>query len=243
VSDRKDGLVRADERLVAIVGNYGSGKTEVAVNLALRLAAGGRTVQIADLDLVNPYFRCREARRLMEAHGIRVVVPDESRVWADLPIVLPEVRGMLRPPPGTISLLDVGGDDVGARALASFRPDLQDGAYELWLVLNAQRPFTADAAGCLHMLAGIEASSRLRVTGLVANAHLMDETTPDTVLAGARLAAEVAERSGLPVRAIAVLKEYASDPRLRALHAPLLELRRRMLPPWLKTHEINGRTA
>ncbi|UCF67048.1 MAG: cobalamin biosynthesis protein CbiA, partial [Acidobacteriota bacterium] len=100
-----------------IVGGFGSGKTEVAVNLAINLARRGRTVQVADLDLVNPYFRCREARALMEHHAIRVVVPPGAQAYADLPILLPEIKGMLHPPEDTLSLFDVGGDDVGATVL------------------------------------------------------------------------------------------------------------------------------
>ena len=114
-------IVGSEDRLVIVVGSYGSGKTEVCVNLAIDLARRGRKVQIADLDIVNPYFRCREARRLMERHDIRVVVPPGAQAFADLPIVLPEIRGMLRPPDGMLTIFDVGGDDVGAKVLASLR--------------------------------------------------------------------------------------------------------------------------
>lgn len=216
-----------------IVGNYGSGKTEIAVNLAIRLAEAGRKVQIADLDLVNPYFRSREAQRLMEAHGIRVVVPPGSQVFADLPIVLPEIQGMLRPPEGTTTIIDVGGDDVGARALASFRTVIGDGPYELWQVVNAMRPFTRDVEGCLRMRAEIEQASRLLVTGFLANAHLIEDTTAETVLQGWKLADELARQTGRPVRAVAVMDELLGDETLKPITAPLLRMERRMLPPWL----------
>lgn len=232
-------LVRADERLVMIVGNYGSGKTEIAVNLALQLARAGRHVQIADLDIVNPYFRSREARRLMEAHGIRVVVPPGTQAFADLPIILPEIQGMLHPPEGTTTLFDVGGDDVGARALASFRPAIGDAPYALWQVVNAKRPFTRDVEGCLAMQGELEAASRLRVTGLLANAHLIEHTTVDTVLEGWRLASAVREASGRPVRGVAVMRELADDPALDAVDAPLLVMERHMLPPWIQAGEAS----
>ena len=217
-----------------VVGNYGSGKTEVAVNLALQLAAAGRRVQIADLDLVNPYFRCREARELMEGHGIRVVVPPGAQAFADLPIILPEIRGMLDPPEGTTTIFDVGGDDAGAKALSAFQPVIAPGSYELWQVINSKRPFTDSARGCLEMQRALEASSRLSVTGLLANSHLIDETTPETVLEGWRTAAEVAERTGQPVRCVAVMEHLADAPELRAIDAPLLRMRRTMLPPWAR---------
>jgi len=226
-------VISPGDRLVMVVGSFGSGKTELSVNLALQLAEEGRRVELADLDLVNPYFRSREARSLLEERGIRVVVPPGAQAWADLPIVLPEIRGMRHPPEGVVTILDVGGDDVGARALASFRPDLRDGQYELWQVLNPNRPFTATAEGCLAMKAEIEGASRLSVTGFLVNAHLMEDTTVETVLAGVRVAQEVAAATGLPIRAVAALRPLARAPELHALGLPLLELSRRMVPPWL----------
>ncbi len=231
--------MRDDERLLMIVGNYGSGKTEIAVNLAIQLAEGGRRVQLADLDIVNPYFRSREARHLMEAHGVRVVVPPGTQAFADLPIILPEIQGMLHPPEGTTTIFDVGGDDVGARALASFRPAIGDAPYELWQVVNARRPFTRDVEACLRMRSEIEASSRLRVTGLLANAHLVGETTADVVLQGWRLARAVGEASGLPVRAVAVMRAVAAAAELRAIAAPLLVMDRHMLPPWFHRETVD----
>jgi len=232
-------IVKPDERLLMVVGGYGSGKTEVSVNLALRLAAAGARVQIADLDLVNPYFRCREARRLMEHHGIRVVVPPGAQAWADLPILLPEVQGMIDPPEGTISIFDVGGDDVGATALASLRPRILDGHYQLWQVVNSKRPFTGTVDGCIAMQQMIERASRLSVTGLLANSHLVDETTPADVLEGWTLSREISVRTGLPVRALSVMGELAESPEIAPLKIPKLRLERYMLPPWLQHDDTN----
>lgn len=227
-------IVRAGDRVIAIVGSYGSGKTELSVNLSLQLAASGRRVQIADLDIVNPYFRCREARELMEAHDIRVVVPPGAQAWADLPIILPEIRGMLHPSDGMLTILDVGGDDVGARALASFRTSIADGDYELWQVINAKRPFTDTVEGCVQMMRAVESASRWKVTGLLVNSHLIDETTVDTVLDGWRLAEAVRARTGLPIRFVAAMAHLADAPELAVIDAPILRLHRHMLPPWLQ---------
>lgn len=232
-ADHSGDMIQPGERLIAIVGNYGSGKTEVSVNLSLQLARRGARVQIADLDIVNPYFRCREASLLMEANGIRVVVPPGAQAWADLPIILPEIRGMLHPPPGTISIFDVGGDDAGARALASFRTSVADNAYQLWQVINAKRPFTDTVAGCLRMRRAIESASRFSVTGWLVNSHLIDETTPECVLDGWRLAQAVSEETGVPIRLVAVMDELADAPDLAVIDAPVLRLTRHMLPPWL----------
>jgi hypothetical protein len=227
-----DDVVGLQDRLVMVVGNYGSGKTEVCVNLAIALARAGRTVQIADMDLVNPYFRCREAQWRMEAHGIRVVFPAGAHTWADLPIVLPEIRGMLHPPEGTLTLFDVGGDDAGAKVLASLRTSITD--YELWQVINSKRPFTNDRNGCLAMQQAIEDASRLQITGLIANSHLIDQTTPEVVAEGWRLAQEVAETSDVPVRCVAVMDEFADAEELRGITAPRLRMKRHMVPPWIR---------
>ena len=111
--------------VVVIVGNYGSGKTEVAVNLALHHRRGGKDVQIADLDLINPYFRTREARVPLRKLGIEVVLPPERYLHADLPILSPAVAGMLRQT-GRLTLLDVGGNDAGATVLASLSHVLRE---------------------------------------------------------------------------------------------------------------------
>ncbi len=233
-------LLRPHERLVILVGAYGSGKTEVAVNLALQLAHAGHTVQLADLDLVNPYFRSREARRVMEQAGVRVVIPPGAQAFADLPIVVPEVMGLLRPAAGTVSLLDVGGDDVGARVLSSFRPLLTEGAYELWQVVNGNRPFTATVDGCLTQLRSLEQASRLAVTGLIGNTHLTDETSVETVRHGNALIADVARAAGVAVRAVAALTSIADRLDADELPAPLLRLERHMLPPWLTRSRVDA---
>jgi hypothetical protein len=227
----------ADSGPILIVGNYGSGKTEIAVNLAIQLRRRGHAVQIADLDIVNPYFRCREARNLMERHQIRVVVPPGHQSWADLPIVVPEIRGMLSPQAEGANLFDVGGDAVGARLLSSFADRLADRPYALWQVLNARRPFTDTPEGCERMMESIEQAARMRVTGFIANTHLVTDTSPQDILDGWRLARRVAERTRRELMLVTAMGPLAEDPALAAVDAPLLRLERHMLPPWLKTNE------
>jgi hypothetical protein len=233
-----DRIVPVGTRVLMIVGGFGCGKTEVSVNLALQLAQSGRPVQIADMDLVNPYFRCREARELMERHHIRVVAPPGEQAWADVPIILPEIAGMLNPSEGMLTLFDVGGDDVGARALAAFRSMIDEGSYELWQVINSKRPFSDTPERCAQMRSLIEHASRLHVTGLLVNSHLVEGTTPDIVLEGLALGREVAAQQDLPVRGLAVMDELADDPALApgqgGVDVPMLRLTRRMLPPWIR---------
>lgn len=226
------------ERVVIITGNYGSGKTEVAVNWALHLAAcGHRDLSIADLDVVNPYFRCREATEELEAHGVRVVVPRGEHLHSELPIILPEIRGMILRGDG-LAMLDVGGDDVGARVLRSFAGSFR--SREMLQVVNAYRPFTDTVDGCLRIGDAIEASSGLAMTGVVSNAHLMDETDLNVLVRGAELAARVAERRGVGLRFVTAMRPWAAALAER-VGVPVLALERRMAPPWKRPPAAVGR--
>jgi hypothetical protein len=219
-----------EQRVVLIVGNYGSGKTEVAVNLAIRLREQ-QSVSIADLDIVNPYFRCREARGEMSSLGIRVVNPEGDYQAADLPIILPEIRGLVRDGKETL-ILDVGGDDAGARVLGSLADVFEDNPYVMLQVLNARRPFTETVAGCLTIGSEIEAASRLRITGLVSNTHLLEDTDTATVLEGLRLARAVGQAAKLPVSFVTVNESLRDEFDATEAGCPVLWIRRRMLPPW-----------
>jgi hypothetical protein len=224
----EDGLVPL-ARIAIVTGNYGSGKTEVSVNWVLHLARIGIPgLSIADLDVVNPYFRCREAGELMTAAGVRVIAPPGEQLHAELPILLPEIKGLLQRPDGT-AVLDVGGDDVGARVLASYTGFVA--AHEMLQVVNAYRPFTDTVAGACRIAEEIEAAARLRMTGVISNAHLQDETTIDVLLKGADLARRVAEARGLPLRFVTAPRELATQVAAR-LQEPVLPIDRHMLPPW-----------
>ncbi len=219
-------------RCVILVGDYGSGKTEIAVNLALHLVESvpGRRIAIADLDLVNPYFRCREAVEPLEQKGVHVVIPEGGHRFADLPILLPQVKGLLQDD-GRLSVLDVGGDEVGSRVLAGLSSAFRPGVHELWFVVNGNRPFNDTPEGCVRTVQRIERASGLRVSGLVPNTHLMNETTVEMVSEGVVLAERVAELLSVPVAMVAAMDSVAD--RLVVSH-PVLRMRRLMVPPWLR---------
>lgn len=215
-------------RVTVFVGNYGSGKTEVAINWALGLLPAA--VALVDLDMVTPYFRVRDVRAELERRGLQVVVPGGALAAADMPVL----------PPGLVSVLaagerrvvvDVGGDPVGARVLGSVAGLLPAGDYCVYYVVNPYRPFTGTVAGVKAALAAVQSAAGVRVDGLVANAHLGSATTPTLVARGSGLVAAAAVELGLPVSVVAVPAGLA--PKLGpGVGGRLLALELFMRPPW-----------
>jgi len=226
-----------DRRVLVFTGDFGSGKTEVAVNFALALAAWEPGVCLADLDIVNPYFRSREALALLEEQGVRVVTPRGEHLTSELPILLPAVKGLIQASGGR-AILDVGGEDLGARVLSSFHGVWPPGEVEMLLVVNGNRPFTDTPEGVLRVLDQIEAAARLPVPGLVANTHLMESTTPDEIYRGSDLAATVSQRRQVPLRFVAVAQRLRPTIDEARLAAPLFPLRRIMVPPWIPREKL-----
>ncbi len=229
--DKRGSLEIRFQGIVVIVGNYGSGKTEVAINLALASRQREAGVRVVDLDLVNPYFRTREARDLLRAHDVEMVLPPAPYLHADLPILSPAVSGAIRRP-GKLTLLDVGGDDAGATVLASLADAFEGQPIEMLQVINPYRPHTESVAGCLAMRREIEAASRLAVTGWIGNAHLMEATTTETITAGFAFASEVSRTSGLPLAFITAPRSLLDTLPDGAIDCPVLPIERRLIPPW-----------
>jgi hypothetical protein len=223
--------------IVVIVGNYGSGKTEVSINLAVHRKRAGIEVRIADLDLVNPYFRTREAKAPLANLGIDVVLPPEQYLQADLPILSPLVAGMIRQP-SELTLLDVGGDDVGATVLATLEDAFKDKSLSVLQVVNPLRPFTETIEGCIKIRAEIEQASRLSINGLVGNANLIDETTPDHIYNGYDFVKTLSEQSGLPLEFITFARELLPLIDVRRFSCPVLTIERQLVPPWQKPVEF-----
>jgi hypothetical protein len=217
--------------VTVFVGNFGSGKTEIAINYAMLLASTGQRVQLVDIDLVNAYFRSREARAYVQAHGVEVVAPEGEYAFADLPIMLAEVGGSLRSHPGRV-VFDVGGDDLGARVLGGFAALLVEAQAAVLQVVNARRPFTDSLAGCRQMYDELEAAARVRIGGLVANAHLIGETTPEVVRQGVALAREMEQATGVPLVFAAVERGVLQQCGQADLGCPVLAIDRYMTSPW-----------
>lgn len=214
-------------RLTIVTGHYGTGKTEFSVNLALALAKEGRPVALADLDIVNPYFRSRERRSLLEEAGVRLVATSQALADADVPALPAELHAVLEDR-SVRGVLDVGGDPSGARVLARYRPRILKEDYQLLCIVNAARPEVRTAERSAEYLRAIEAVAGLRCTGLVNNTHLCGETAPEDIREGAALAEEVSQITGIPV--VCHTAERRFQDRLRDL--PLFPMEIRMKKPW-----------
>jgi hypothetical protein len=219
------------QNVIVIVGGFGSGKSEVSVNLARLLARSGNQVSIADLDIVNPYFRSRETAVALAAMGIKSLIPEGAYAMADLPIIVPEVKTAIQRAQGKL-ILDVGGDDTGARVLSSLADAFTPGRYELLLVLNAYRPFTADVAGTLRIMEEIETAGKLKFTGLISNSHLIEQTTVAEVLHGLNLTRQVSDETGLPVAFVSAVESVVRQLDPGKIPCPVLAIDRSLLKPW-----------
>lgn len=216
-------------QVTILLGHFGSGKTEIALNLAIDRAAAGARVTMADLDVVKPYFRTRSARALLAASGIELLAPDGPNIHADLPIIVPEIRSRLRRSDHEL-VIDVGGDDVGARVLGSLS-DVVPPETATLLVLNFRRPSTPDPDHAVAMAREIVAVGRQPFTGLIANTHLMDETDIDIVVDGLEATRRTADQLGIPVVAVAA-PELLADEVTELTDLPVIRLRRIVAPPF-----------
>lgn len=219
-------------QIIAIVGGFGSGKTEISVNLAKFLATNQESrVTIVDLDLVNPYFRSREANEELEALGVRAIAPRGEQHSADLPILLPEVKGAIEDPNGFL-ILDVGGDSQGTIALGSLMVEKRAKNYDMLFIVNSRRPATANVETSLATMKRIEISSKMKFTGLIANSHLIDETDYDIIKEGYDLSRKISKKAALPLNFISVRENLLGYVDLEKIKCPILPLTRSMLKPW-----------
>lgn len=216
-----------------IVGNYGSGKTEVSVNLSVLWKRAGLGVSIVDLDLVNPYFRTREVKGVLSAMGIHVVLPPDQYLHADLPILSPSVAGLIRQQ-DQLTILDVGGNDVGAIVLSSLADAFKNKGYRMYQVVNPFRPFTDSIEGCLKIKSEIESASKLTVNGFIGNANLIDDTTETDVYKGYEFMKALSGKTGIPIEFITASANLIHQLDMNRFSCPVLTIERQLVPPWKK---------
>ena len=187
------------KRLTLFAGHYGSGKTNIAVNYALKLSAEGKSVCIADLDIVNPYFRTKDSEAELAAAGIALVSPQYANTNVDLP-ALPAESYRLVQDRSVFGIMDIGGDDRGAYALGRFAPAIKaEGDYRMAFVVNCYRPLTTTVEDTVEIMKEIEAACGLGFTCIVNNSNLGEESTAKTLLDSLDFVERLSRATGLPV--------------------------------------------
>ena len=199
------------KRLTLFAGHYGSGKTNIAVNYALQLAREGKQVCIADLDIVNPYFRTKDSARVLEEAGVTLISPQYANTNVDLP-ALPAESYRLVQDKASYGIMDIGGDDRGAYALGRFTPFIkEENNYRMAFVANCYRPLTRTAEDAMENMKEIETACGLQFTCIVNNSNLGNETTAQTVLDSLPFIQKLSQLTGLPVWLHTAEEKIASE--------------------------------
>ena len=188
-----------DEEFQIFIGRIGSGKTEIAINIALRMTEQGIKNTLFDMDIVKPYVRIRDIKNeLIGKHHLSIVSPPDVTRMLDLPIFPKFIIGKLMEK-GVQKILDVGGDAYGAGSIAQFRPYIQEGTYNLFFVVNTYRPETSTKDEILKAMATVQNASKMKITGIVFNSNLRWETDADTLKKGFEIVKEVSDYTKLPI--------------------------------------------
>lgn len=215
------------------LGHYGSGKTELSLNMALDAAAKGQRVALVDLDIVNPFFRSGEQGMLLKSAGVELIAPLFVGTTVDIPALPAQVGAVFTGAYDTV-ILDVGGDPAGATALGRYHKELQ--AVGAWVrcVVNPQRPLSATAADIVTLARDMETRGRVHIDALINNTNLLLETTAQLVAKGGAIVAQAAQELGVGV-------EFTMAPRnltcevASLLGAPVMPIDVHMRPEWLDT--------
>ena len=187
------------KRLTLFAGHYGSGKTNIAVNYAMLLAEEGKKVCIADLDIVNPYFRTKDSESELMQKGITLICSKYANSNVDLPAIPAESYRLVQDK-SCFGVIDIGGDDRGAYALGRFADAIKaEGAYRMAFVLNRYRPLTSTVNDAIEIMREIEAASGIKFNCIVNNSNIGSETTADTVRESMAFAEELSAKTGLPI--------------------------------------------
>ncbi len=221
-----------------LAGAFGSGKTEICLNMALD-AAGEQPV-LADLDIVNPFFCSREWHEELEAAGVQYIGPPRNMMFADLPYVTPQIVAFIRS--DRRLFIDVGGDENGCSVLGYLSGAIAARPYRMCLVLNPYRPFTESEGKASHLRQALEKMSRLRFTEVISNPNLAADTQVEEIFDGHAMVAKMAQEMDLPIRFLAVEERLADELRSKldsAVEAGLIKpveicpVQMHLRPDWL----------
>lgn len=197
----------SDKRLTLFCGHYGSGKTNIAVNAAISLKEKYQNVALADLDIVNPYFRTKDSSQLLLEKGIRLICSTYANSNVDIP-ALPQDMYAITDDRSLRCVLDIGGDDRGALVLGRISEKIvEENDYQMLMVINSFRPLTRDTDSTMEVLAEIETAAKMKFTGLVNNSNLGEETTAEDIINSMSYAEKVSKACNLPIVATTVKAE------------------------------------
>ena len=218
-------------RYLVLTGNYGSGKTELALNFALQFSQSLKTT-LVDLDIVNPYFRSGEKAEEMRRAGVRMLMPTYAMTTVDIPALPAEIQSVFEVPSYKV-IFDVGGDDTGAAALGRYYPSFTARRDEtkMIFVINCMRPLTKETDEILDLAERIQNRGRLKIDVLVNNTNLADQTEPAMIEEGEKTVLACAERLGVREVITAGKKDVLEQCRLQTR---VLEIRRYMVPEWME---------
>ena len=203
------GVIFMPKRLTLFAGHYGSGKTNIAVNYAIHLKDEGYPVVIADLDIVNPYFRTKDSEKELKEKGIELLCSPYAGSNLDIPSLPQEMYRAVQDK-NTYAVMDIGGDDAGAVALGRFAPFIkEEDNFEMIFVVNFFRPLTRTADEALEIMREVEAASHLEFTAIVNNSNLGEDTTAEDILSTESELKKLSEISGLPVHFTSAKNEIA----------------------------------
>lgn len=199
------------KRLVLLCGHYGSGKTNVAVNLAISLKERYNNMVVADLDIVNPYFRTKDSIEDFTARGIELICSEYANTNVDIP-ALPADIYRLTADKNIHAVIDVGGDDRGAYALGRLVPEIKaENNFDMLMVINGYRPLTPDAASTVEIMREIENACGLKFTGIVNNSNIGEETAEQDVIKSMDYAEKVSQLCNLPIVMTTVKSDLYDD--------------------------------
>ena len=192
-------------RITVHIGHYGSGKTELSLNLVRKLKNAGEKVTLVDLDIVNPYFRSGEHKADLEKMGIKVIRPNFEGTNVDVPSLPAEVVSAFTDKESKV-VIDVGGDPSGATALGRYHSDIEEDDYIVKCIVNTARPFTSNAQEIVEMVRSLENASRMKINMLVNNTNIARETTAEMLIESQEIVEKAADKLGIKVGQIGAIK-------------------------------------
>lgn len=222
---------------IIFCGYYGSGKTEVSINYALKLSKEMCKTTLIDLDIINPYYRSRDESEFLYEKGIITASSSIQSMGTDLPALSPKILGLLQQK-DTKTVIDLGGDDLGAKILRRFKQNIS--SYDLVIVVNVFRPFTKDEFGILEMIESIQDISGMNITGLVNNSNLGKNTRLEHLIKGNDIISSVKSKTEIPIVFHSIKKELYTAATNYNFNEPILPLDFFMVPTWEKPNWSDG---